>query len=78
MNSKTLSILGVIVALLAAWLLVSLLGTSTVVVEETAVVPSSTDQSPPPEASTAGENTEVKTSATVADTDVTTTVKVAE
>jgi hypothetical protein len=47
-------------------------------VEETAVVPSSTDQSPPPEAATADENTEVKTSATVADKDVTTTVKVAE
>lgn len=80
MNTKVLASLGVIVALLTAWLFVSLYSAANVQIKEVAPTPVEVDASASvPENSVGeGESQGVKTSVNVANTDVQTTVRVAE
>jgi|GEM_PF-4392662 len=79
MNIKVLASLGVIMALLAAWLLVSFYSASSVEVTPTGVdAPVELSAGSEPGAALGGEDFGVETSVNVANQDVTTKVKVAE
>jgi hypothetical protein len=79
MNMKVLASLGVVVAFLTAWLLVSLYSVSTVTIEPSSDAPEEVLSRGHNEGAVlGGEDFGVKTSVNVANQDVITTVQVAE
>ena len=80
MNTKVLASLGVIVALLTAWLFASVYASTNVSVEGAVTAAAAVERSPGPLSGSVfeGQSAAVKTSVNIANQDVQTTVRVAE
>jgi hypothetical protein len=78
MNIKVLASLGVVVALLTAWLFASLYSSAQIQLLPGADAPEELSAGPLPGSTLGGQSQNVRTSVEVANTDVTTTVRVAE